>query len=131
MMSLSKYFSFKYILIIHIYREQSDKIGIGTWPSTFDSYVHGSYSKLNSTERFIMQLISNIRLSVLLINMINTYVATTVKVREISSQSKWCGLANRQQAHKNIINALNRKATFVKILLVKITDYFIRQNFAP
>ena len=62
------------------------------------------------------------------------HVASTVEVRKTLSQSTRHGIANRQQVHvilKYIINMLNWKATFVKILLIKITDYSICQNFAP
>ena len=60
-------FSFKYIFH-DIYRKQSDKIDIGTWSSTFDSYVATGCVQ----QRFAMQLNSNIRLSVPLINVITT-----------------------------------------------------------
>ena len=69
MMSSPKYSVHSASVFHDIYREQSDKIDIGTWPSTFDSYVA---TGCVVQQRFAMQLISNIRLSVPLINVITT-----------------------------------------------------------
>ena len=67
-------------------------------------------------------------------------VATTVEVREnVTTRYKvWISeLVSQQQAHMRsnrntyITSALNKKTTFVKILLIKIADYSTCQNFAP
>ena len=79
-----------------------------------------------------MQLTSNID--------IISHVATAVEVSQGSYVEQSNELVKRQQAHvvieiEYIINMLNWKTTFIKILLVKILDYSIkilhRQTFAP
>ena len=66
----------------------------------------------------------------------DNHIATTIEVREnvITKYVKWISKpATSICSNRNnyIINTLNWKATVVKILLVKITDYSISQNFAP
>ena len=70
-------------------------------------------------------------------NLSISHVATAVEVSQGSYVARSSELVERvrKQAHVVIeiyyYRALNWKIAFVKILLVKIPDCFIRQNFAP
>ena len=85
MMSLPKCFQLQ--VYFHDIAIQNNKIDIGTWPSTFDSYVATGCVQ----QRFLMQLISNIRLSSL--DKRDNPVATMVEVRDnvITKYVAWIG----------------------------------------
>ena len=66
----------------------------------------------------------------------DNHITTTVEVKEMSSQSMWCGLANWQQAHVVIeiyFNVLNWNAKFYssKSLTTPFIITLHRQTFAP
>ena len=124
MMSLSKYFQFLSIYII--YKNKAIKLTM--------EYGHPRLTatqlctaKVHNATDFQHQAFSPLHKH-------DNHVATTVEVRENIITKQLCG-ADQQNGNKcrNILLTCltGTKATFVKILLVKITYYFIHQNFAP